>query len=44
MSKGDTLYSISKKYGISLESLIKINKIENQTIYLGQKLKIPVKN
>ena len=42
--KGDTLYSISKKYEISLESLIKINKIENQTIYLGQKLKIPVKN
>tara|TARA_B100000085_G_scaffold257859_1_gene259462 strand:- start:547 stop:1440 length:894 start_codon:yes stop_codon:yes gene_type:complete len=44
VSKGDTLYSISKKYEISLESLIKINKIENQTIYLGQKLKIPVKN
>ena len=44
MSKGDTLYSISRKYEISLESLIKINKIENQTIYLGQKLKIPVKN
>ena len=44
VSKGDTLYSISKKYEISLESLIKINKIENQTIYLGQKLKIPEKN
>ena len=44
VSKGDTLYSISKKYEISLESLIKINKIEDQTIYLGQKLKIPVKN
>ena len=44
VSKGDTLYSISRKYEISLESLIKINKIENQTIYLGQKLKIPVKN
>lgn len=44
VSKGDTLYSISKKYGISLESLIKINKIESQTIYLGQKLKIPEKN
>lgn len=44
VSRGDTLYSISKKYEISLELLIKINKIENQTIYLGQKLKIPVKN
>ena len=40
VSKGDTLYSISKKYEISLESLIKINEIQNQTIYIGQKLKI----
>ena len=42
--KGDTLYSISKKYEISLESLIKINEIQNQTIYIGQKLKIPETN
>ena len=37
-------YNYKCKYGISLESLIKINKIESQTIYLGQKLKIPEKN
>lgn len=44
VKKGDTLYSISKEYGVSLELLVQINNIQNQTIYLGQKLKIPQKN
>jgi flagellum-specific peptidoglycan hydrolase FlgJ len=43
VSKGDTLYSVSKKYNISLEHLVQVNKIKDQTIYLGQELKIPSK-
>lgn len=44
VKKGDTLYSLSKYYKIPLEELIQINKISDQTIYLGQELKIPAKN
>jgi LysM repeat protein len=43
VSKGDTLYSVSKMYNISLEHLVEVNKIKDQTIYLGQELKIPSK-
>lgn len=44
VKKGDTLYSLSKYYKITLEELIEINQISDQTIYLGQELKIPAKN
>ena len=40
VKKGDTLYSISKKYGVAVKHLIKRNKLKNNTIYLGQELKI----
>ncbi len=43
VSKGDTLYSVSKKYNVSLERLVQLNKIKDQTIYLGQELIIPSK-
>ena len=39
--KGDTLYSISKKYNISIEEIIKNNNIKGTNISLGQILKIP---
>jgi len=39
--KGDTLYSISKKYDISIEEIIKNNNIKGTKISLGQILKIP---
>lgn len=38
---GDTLYSVSKKYNVSLKQLIKHNDIKDKTIYLGQSLSIP---
>ena len=41
VQKGDTLYSISKKYKVDLQLLIQENKIENNTIFLGQNLIIP---
>ena len=44
VQKGDTLYSVSRRYDIPIEKLIKINQISNKTIYLGQELKISTKN
>jgi len=36
---GDTLYSISKKYGIQVDDLLKMNQLEKESILnLGQKL------
>lgn len=41
VKKGDTLYSLSKKYGVSVKELVRENAIQGETIYLGQILKIP---
>ena len=44
VKKGDTLSSLSKKYSIEKESIIKANKLSDENyIYVGQNLKI-VKN
>ena len=40
VKKGDTLFSISKKYNVSLSELKKINKIQSNEISVGQILKI----
>ena len=37
---GDTLYNISKRYGVSIDDIIKWNTIVNNSIKLGQILKI----
>lgn len=39
VKKGDTLYSIARKYEISVSDLKKINKLKNNTISIGQRLK-----
>ncbi len=41
VSKGDTLYSIAKRFNVSVEELKKLNNINNNLISLGQILKIP---
>ena len=41
VQKGDTLYSIAKKYKVDLHLIVQENKIENNTIFLGQNLIIP---
>jgi len=41
VQQGDTLYSLAKKYNIAVSRLIQENKIEDNTIFLGQKLTIP---
>ena len=41
VKKGDTLYSISKKYNMSVHDLCKLNNLTNETILnIGQELKI----
>lgn len=45
VKKGDTLSSIAKKYGITVEQLINVNNIRNPNlIYIGQVLKIPTES
>ena len=46
VKQGETLYRISKRYGISVEEIRRVNKLqEGQAIQTGQKLLIsPVKN
>jgi LysM repeat protein len=36
--KGDTLYSLSKKYNISIKDLLKINKLKDRILIIGQLL------
>ncbi|MEE9348790.1 MAG: LysM peptidoglycan-binding domain-containing protein [Flavobacteriaceae bacterium] len=38
--KGNTLYSLAKKYGITIEKLKKLNNIYDNTILIGQRLKL----
>jgi hypothetical protein len=38
--KGDTLYSISKKYGLSVSELQRLNNLKDNTISIGQTLKV----
>ena len=40
--KGDTLYSLSKKYGVSVNTLIVDNSLKNNTLSIGQVLFIRV--
>lgn len=40
VKKGDNLYNISKKYGVSVESIIKLNNLSNNNLSIGQVLKI----
>jgi putative chitinase len=40
--RGDTLYSIARRFGVSLSSLVRVNHIINPNlIFVGQKLTIP---
>ena len=42
VKKGDTLYSISRKYQVPIRSLISMNHIvAPYTVYVGQRIKLP---
>jgi len=36
--KGDTLYSLSKRYGTSVDELMKLNRLSSSNLSIGQKL------
>ena len=40
VKKGDTLYSISKKHNTSIDEIKKKNKLKNDQLNVGQRLKI----
>ena len=40
MKKGETLSSISRKYGCTVNDLKKWNNLKSNTVKVGQKLKI----
>lgn len=40
VKKGDTLYSISKRYGVEIEKIVELNSIKNNIITIGQTLKL----
>lgn len=46
VKKGDSLYLISQKYGLKVEDLKKWNNLTNNTIFVGQKLRLtkPLEN
>lgn len=44
VKKGETLYSISKKYNTTVEKLKRINELESNTILVGQKIFLNEKN
>ncbi|MDY0151964.1 MAG: LysM peptidoglycan-binding domain-containing protein [Candidatus Cloacimonas sp.] len=36
--KGDTLYNLSKKYGTTVDQLMKLNKLQSNNLSIGQKI------
>jgi LysM repeat protein len=45
ISKGDTLYGIAKKFGVTLDELRRLNGFSrNKAIYPGQKILVPLKD
>lgn len=43
VKKGDSLNSLSKKYGTTVDALKKINHLKKEALQVGQKIKIPKK-
>ena len=43
VKKGDTLYGLSRKYGVSVSAIQKANKLSGTNIRLGSSLLIPAK-
>jgi len=41
VKKGDTLYSLARKYRSSVKTIMSANNLKSSTIRIGQKLKIP---
>ena len=44
VSRGDSLYSIAKRYNTSVSNLMNLNQLKDSTLMIGQVLKIPYSN
>ena len=44
VQKGDNLYSISKRYGLTQQELMDYNNLTSNLLSIGQQLKIPTSN
>ncbi len=42
--RGDSLWSIARKYNTTVNAIKQLNNLTSNTIYIGQKLQIPVSN
>ncbi len=40
VEKGDTLYNVSRRYGLTVDALKKLNNMTSDTISIGQKLRV----
>lgn len=40
VKNGDNLYNIAKKYGVSVDSILRLNNLDNSNLSIGQTLKI----
>ncbi|CAN0459024.1 unnamed protein product, partial [Ectocarpus fasciculatus] len=40
VEQGDTLYSISRKYDVTVEHIMEMNGMDNYNISVGDKLKV----
>lgn len=44
VEKGDTLYSLSKKYYMSVNELMQLNDLQSSDLSIGQRLKVKISN
>lgn len=44
VKKGDTLYEIASQFNTTVDTLKQLNNLTNNTLYIGQQLKIPSKS
>ena len=40
VKRGDNLYNIARSYGVSVDSIVKLNNLNSNSLSIGQKLKI----
>lgn len=41
VKKGETFYSIARKYNTNVKNLAKLNQMQNLSVFVGQELKVP---
>ena len=44
VKKGDNLYDLSRKFGVSVEDITELNKLKNNNLGIGDELLVPINN